>query len=213
MGITERRIREKQQRSEDILDAAEVVFFEKGWQQATMDDVAARAELSKGTLYLYFKSKEELYLGINLRAIQLLYDMFTEAINSAQLGMDQLQAIGRAYFEFWHRHPHYFDTLLHFEAVRIAGLEQSQMAESYHEWGGKVNGLVAQSVANGMQDGTMRTDLDPVKTAVVLWGMASGMIQLVARKAEMLQQRCQISPDQFMGGFFDFVRSGLEPRN
>ncbi|MCK5408322.1 MAG: helix-turn-helix transcriptional regulator, partial [Candidatus Krumholzibacteria bacterium] len=60
MGIAERREREKEQRRIDIIDAAERVFFSKGWQAATMDDVAEAVELSKATLYLYFKNKEEL---------------------------------------------------------------------------------------------------------------------------------------------------------
>ena len=61
MGITERKEREKLQRREDILNAAERVFFSKGHKNSTMDDVAEEAELSKGTLYLYFKSKEGFY--------------------------------------------------------------------------------------------------------------------------------------------------------
>ena len=69
MGITERREREKEQRHNDIIDAAEKVFFSRGLEHATMDNVAVEAELSKGTLYLYFKSKEELYLAILLRSL------------------------------------------------------------------------------------------------------------------------------------------------
>ena len=58
MGIAERREREKQQRWNDILDAAESVFFDKGYNHAKMDDVAEKAELSKGTLYLILKAKK-----------------------------------------------------------------------------------------------------------------------------------------------------------
>lgn len=213
MGISERRIREKHQRSEDILDAAEHVFFGQGWQQATMDDVAARAELSKGTLYLYFKSKEELYLGINLRAIQLLHDKFSLALDSQPTGMEQLMAIGQAYANFWREFPNYFDTLLHFEAVRIAGIEQSAMAESYHEWGRRVNGLVAQAVANGIEDRSIRRDVDPMQTSVLLWATCSGMIQLLARKADYLSERCGTTADGFMAGYYDLIRRALEPRH
>ena len=52
MGIAERREREREQRRNTILDAAETVFFSKGINLATMDEVAEEAELSKGTLYL-----------------------------------------------------------------------------------------------------------------------------------------------------------------
>jgi len=64
MGINERREREKEVRRDAILDAAENIFFSKGVDSSSMDEIASRAELSKGTLYLYFKNKDELYHGI-----------------------------------------------------------------------------------------------------------------------------------------------------
>ena len=68
LRIREERRALKEQRREErrqqILDAAEKVFFSKGVAAATMDEVAAEAELSKGTLYLYFKSKDEIILSI-----------------------------------------------------------------------------------------------------------------------------------------------------
>ena len=76
MGIKERREREKEQRRNDILDAAEQMFFEKGYNATKMDDVAEKAELSKGTLYLYFKNKEELYFGLTHRALLNLRERF-----------------------------------------------------------------------------------------------------------------------------------------
>ena len=72
MGIAERKEREKQQRREEIMQAAEEVFFSKGFEKSTMDDVAEKAELSKGTLYLYFKSKEDLHMAVARKAINLL---------------------------------------------------------------------------------------------------------------------------------------------
>ena len=64
MGIAERKQREKEQRRQHILQVAETIFLEKGINSSTMDEIAAVCELSKGTLYLYFKSKEELFLDI-----------------------------------------------------------------------------------------------------------------------------------------------------
>ena len=57
MGVVERKEREKELRSESIIDAAERIFFNKGFEHATMNDVAEEAELSKGALYLYFHAK------------------------------------------------------------------------------------------------------------------------------------------------------------
>ena len=91
MGTAERREREKEQRRNDIIDAAERVFFNKGLENATMDDVAEHAELSKGTLYLYFKSKEELYLAIHLRGNLILKEMFEAAVKKPKTGIEKVR--------------------------------------------------------------------------------------------------------------------------
>ncbi len=61
MGISERKEREKKERRRQIREAALHVFSLKGYEAATMDDIAERAELSKGVLYYYFSSKRQLY--------------------------------------------------------------------------------------------------------------------------------------------------------
>ncbi len=57
MGIKERRIREKEHRQNEILKAAQTLFFEQGFAATSMNQIAKAAELSKGALYLYFRNK------------------------------------------------------------------------------------------------------------------------------------------------------------
>jgi AcrR family transcriptional regulator len=72
MGIQERKEREKERRRQQIMVAAKRVFSEKGFTKSTMEDIASEAELSPGTLYLYFKNKDELYASLSLRVLQYL---------------------------------------------------------------------------------------------------------------------------------------------
>ncbi|MCX6566175.1 MAG: helix-turn-helix domain containing protein [Candidatus Aminicenantes bacterium] len=69
MGVKERREREEQTRLDVILGAAEKVFSEQGYYHTRMDDIAEAAELAKGTLYYYFKSKDEIFFHILEREI------------------------------------------------------------------------------------------------------------------------------------------------
>ncbi|MFZ3047702.1 MAG: TetR/AcrR family transcriptional regulator, partial [Desulfatirhabdiaceae bacterium] len=73
MGIRERKERDKERRHQQILVAAKRVFSEKGFNKSTMEDIAGEAELSPGTLYLYFKNKEELHASLSLRVMQYLH--------------------------------------------------------------------------------------------------------------------------------------------
>jgi AcrR family transcriptional regulator len=56
--------RRKLERPNEILDAAVLVFAEKGFAAARMEDIASRAGVTKGTIYLYFKSKEEVFKSL-----------------------------------------------------------------------------------------------------------------------------------------------------
>jgi AcrR family transcriptional regulator len=74
MGIRERRGREEQARLTAILGAAESVFARKGFYEARMDDIAEKAELAKGTLYYYFKSKDEIFVHLLERESEKVYE-------------------------------------------------------------------------------------------------------------------------------------------
>ena len=100
MGTLERRLRERDRRRTKIVDAAEEIFLLRGVQDATMGEVASRAELSKGALYLYFKSKQELALAIGLRRRTRLLDRFDEQILEASSGKDLLQRLFAEYTAF-----------------------------------------------------------------------------------------------------------------
>src|ERR1700733_12831249 len=104
--ITERREEEKERRRAEILDAAETLYSQKGWDAVTVDQVARSARLSRALVYVYFRDKEELLFAIGERAMRLLRDRFIEAAASNALGLDQVEAIGQAYMAYAHEFPH-----------------------------------------------------------------------------------------------------------
>jgi AcrR family transcriptional regulator len=72
MGIRERKRREKERRRQQIIAAVRRVLLVKDFGSATMADIAREAELSSGTLYLYFKNKNELYASLSVAPLQYL---------------------------------------------------------------------------------------------------------------------------------------------
>ncbi len=66
---TKRWERRKEDRAPEILEAALACFAEKGFAAARMDDIAARAHITKGTIYLYFQNKEELFKALARQSI------------------------------------------------------------------------------------------------------------------------------------------------
>jgi AcrR family transcriptional regulator len=209
MGIAERRRREREERRHAIVDAAEAVFFSSGWEDATMDAVAERAELAKATLYLYFKSKEELYAAVLLRGSRIMYDMFRDAATAHERGIDRVEAIGRAYIRFAHEHPDYFHAMMHFGARPRDIVEMGECERECEEVGQQTIGAVAGAVQSGIDDGTIRSDLDPVQTAIILWAQTTGMLQILSVKGEHLDSVHRLSPDDLMQSYFAFVERAL----
>ncbi len=210
MGTTERREREKLRRKNEIIDSAERVFFSKGLDQSTMDDVAAEAELSKGTLYLYFKSKEELYLAVNERGFQILQTLFSEAISIEQNGLDKIRAIGQAYFKFAQQYSDYFNAMLYYESRDIDFSIENSCARACEEVGTETLKIVASAIQTGIVDGSIRSDLDPFKTAVVLWGQSSGIVQVHTLKGQHFQEKHKIKPEEIMQLSLEMMARSLQ---
>jgi TetR/AcrR family transcriptional regulator len=115
MGIAERKEREKQKRRKSILDAAEKIFFAENGDKATMDDLAEKVELSKGTLYLYFKNKTELLYALAERGVNLLYENCKKIRKSGLTGKQQLSDLGDEFVRFVEEYPGHFELILRFE--------------------------------------------------------------------------------------------------
>ncbi len=210
MGIAERREREKEQRRNAIIDAAEKVFFSQGLERATMDDVAEKAELSKGTLYLYFKSKEELYLAIHLRGNIILKKMFENAVARFDRGIEKVRAVGQAYMEFYQKYPDYFHAMIYYESRVFDYQDADSIALQCVEMGKSTLEILIDAIEYGKRDGSIRPDIDAIKTAISLWGQSTGIIQIIALKEFILIQNHEISSEDIVDYTFDLIYHSLK---
>ena len=96
MGIAERRQREKEMRRIAILDAAERLFFSRGYEDVSMEEIASEVELNKATIYLYFKNKETLFATIVLRGIRILQKKYMECMEKQIPGVVKVALMGQA---------------------------------------------------------------------------------------------------------------------
>ncbi|MBD3232579.1 MAG: TetR family transcriptional regulator [candidate division Zixibacteria bacterium] len=212
MGTAERKEREKIRRQNDILDAAEEVFFERGLKEATMEEVAEKAELSKGTLYLYFKNKEALYLGINLRALAVLRRKFEESIRQYENAGSKLLAIGRAYIDYAAEFPNYFRTMNFVETMRFEPPEDiadDPLMRECQDTGMGVLQLIANIVERGKNEGYFRPELDPMKTAMILWAAGNGVIQLNQNKGAHFCELHGFEKDFLLEEYMQFCERAL----
>jgi AcrR family transcriptional regulator len=158
---------------------------------------------------VYFKDKEELHAAIVLRAFELLSTRFAEAAARARLGIDKVEAIGRAYVAFAHELPHFFDACARFEACGPLAEERGSPFTECFEAGDRVHQHVVAAITQGQGDGSIRTDLGDVQIgSIALWGFSHGLIQIAMNKAQVLA-RHGISVRQLVDDAVSMIRKML----
>jgi TetR/AcrR family transcriptional regulator len=193
--IAQRRGEEKERRREEILDAADALYAEKGWDAVTVEQVARSARLSRALVYVYFKDKEELLFAIGERAMRLLRDRFIAAAAGHALGMDQIEAIGRAYMGYAYEFPHYFDFCSRFQAHSVS-IDPGSHEGGCRAAGDEAIGAVVKAIEIGIRDASIRPDVgEPMMLAVTLWAFTHGIIQLAMAKGSDLARFGIAIPD------------------
>ncbi len=196
--------RRKDARPQELLAAALELFVERGFAATRLDDVAASAGVSKGTLYLYFANKEELFKAV-------VRESMLPALGEAEVLIEQHQGSAAALFEeialgWWER----------VGSSKVAGITKLMMAESgnfpevarfyYEEVVSRVNAIVARMLEHGIARGEFRKLDTPEALHVVLAPMVMLMLwnqSFSACRAE------QLSPEEYIRTYIDIFLRGL----
>ena len=170
MGTRDRRSREKVARREAILTAAKAVFTEKGLLASTIDDVADRAEVAKGTIYLYFKAKEEIFAALMDEGLELVGKRFIDAVDPSLPADENLRRLCDAYCRVYREEPQYFKLLFFCSHADV----RAKMCANPSECQGLPP--LAALIQKGIDEGTFSATVDPAKAAAIAWGSSNGII-------------------------------------
>ncbi|MCP3873295.1 MAG: TetR/AcrR family transcriptional regulator [Desulfobacteraceae bacterium] len=177
MGIKERRKREKQFRKKEILAAAKVLFFEQGFAATSMNQIAKQVELSKGTLYLYFKNKEELYVSLLVEGLSLMNEAFVRAVQDKTTWIEKLSALGWAYYQFSVDQKQFFHINVQFHHGEITKNISDDLYQQCAEAAINALSFLSDAVQQGISTNEIKQE-DPLSIAVILWGSLTGTIML-----------------------------------
>lgn len=183
MGVAERREREREQRRNRILDAAERTFHRDGFDSATMDAVADGAQLGKGTLYLYFRNKDELLMGVVARNQARLLENFEAAQASGGSGLARARQMLRAYAAHMVTPP---ERLRMAMSRWVSGIKFSSEGPCASSVNANVHALfsvMSDAILVGQRDGSVRDDVDASQLALHLWSGVNGALLLGLQRA------------------------------
>lgn len=211
MGIAERKEREKLQRRNDIIDAAEKVFFSRGFENATMDEIADMAELSKGTLYLYFKSKEDLQFAIFMRGSDILMKLMKDNLSANSSGYERLLELADSFIRFSREYRSYFNLFMYYESNRMEALNINQEQLQVYLKEDSPLALVTHQVIMGMEDGSLRDDLTAEVFSATLWSQMLGVLIVLYNKAD-LYEIFNLRADEILQTHLELVSNGSIPK-
>jgi len=174
MGLHERREREREQRREQILDAARELLLEKGYYHISMRQIATLAELGVGTIYSYFKSKEDIYADLSTDVFDQLYDAMRKAADGAASPPEKIRGIANALLDFSSDHRMYYDFLDYFISTPRT-IFPPEMKERVDYHGNRILEPVAEAIRQGMASGRFRK-VSPERHALIFFGSVHGFL-------------------------------------
>jgi TetR/AcrR family transcriptional regulator len=128
MPKVSRRETKKDKKRKAIIGAAEDLFFSRGYDNVSLDNIAKKADLGRSTIYLYFENKEELFFAIVIRGTVILYTMITEEVKKGSTSIEKLAAFRKAYYTFAKKYPDYLKAYNYFLSGRfdLANIETKE---------------------------------------------------------------------------------------
>jgi len=174
MGIQERKEREKQELKELIMSTAAKLFRQKGYEATSMRAIAEEIEYSPGTIYLYFKDKDELLYQLSVRAFNLFFEYFSR-VRSVKDPLERLFKLGEVYLTFAIEQPAYYD-LMFIMTDPMRSLDKENWVE------GKKNHQVLTDILRECQAaGHFKGyELDPL--SFMIWSQVHGISSIYVKE-------------------------------
>ncbi|MFA5032533.1 MAG: TetR/AcrR family transcriptional regulator [bacterium] len=195
-----RKEREKQGRREEIFNAAKTIFAKKGFEKATMEEIAEKAELSKGAIYLHFKSKDELFISLIENYLDKLTSLIKNIVESKKLPFEKINEIVMQIISYLYANKEFVSI---FSPERGEFLHKMQVKSARERILLKLQNqtiLIARVIKEGTESGVFK-DVDPHASAYILFGMIHNTIAgLIIYEKKTFKKDALLIIDMFLNG-------------
>lgn len=197
----------KDDRKQYILDCAEDIVKHDGLDELNIAKVGKKANLSIGTIYLYFENKEDIIAHLTLKSRQVLLSKFNESYENEPNVLNQVSNFLHAYFQFYKEYPFYNQLVSYYEAN--TGLKEPEYLKSASL---DINMFVVNVLNEGKKQGVIKQDLNEFEFSFLLWGTAVGVIQLLEVKKEVLEDSLKMKEIDFFNSYINLIISSIKTK-
>jgi AcrR family transcriptional regulator len=206
MGIKERKEREKERRRQQIIVAAKRIFSAKGFNKATMEDIAEEAEISPGTIYIYFKNKDELYASLSIRILQHLNIRLEHVKNQNNVNDEQrIASLKDALYDIYDFDPLILINLFHLQSSESLKNLSPELLSEIKRLSQSSLKIMSDIFSEGISTGVF-IKANPNALADIFWALFSGVIlweeskKIIDNKKDFLKPTLDIAFDIFRQG-------------
>jgi TetR/AcrR family transcriptional regulator len=165
MTVVERRQREKKMRRENAIIVASKLFYSKGYESVSMDEIAKEAELGKTTLYKYFIDKQALFIEVVKRGTEILSSIIREEEERAQTTCNRFGVLDIASKRFSFEYPEYAYSYIIFRSGRYGIFNNTDMKNEIEEINKFTKELFEEVISEinlGIENGIIRSEMNPI---------------------------------------------------
>jgi len=201
MGISERKKREKEAIKAKILETANKLFLEKGYEGTSIRTISEAIEYSPATIYLYFKDKNDIFFQLQQQAFELLQEKM-KATQSIISPLERLKAMGKVYLNFAFDNPQYYDLMFILRSPMESLGEENTWQQGIELYQTIENTVEACIVANQIKV----TDHQVI--AFTIWSYIHGQCALLIRKRFPMHEKQHLR--YLISSSFEFFWKCLE---
>jgi AcrR family transcriptional regulator len=193
---------DSQNKRQQILHAAYIVFSRKGYHRATVDEIIALADTGKGTVYNYFVNKEQLFYTLIKECNTPFQAILEGVVNSSEPPLQKVEAIIKAFLEFYVKHADLWRVMMHevrgFGVAGSSNFTQEQL-DKYHVCFCGTIGMIEKVLLEAQEKDVIRRECDATRAA---HGLFSVIVTFVFRDFvnENISETAHMIADLFLYG-------------
>ncbi|MFP7298966.1 TetR/AcrR family transcriptional regulator [Neobacillus niacini] len=165
----------KAKRRQEVIESALLCFAEKGFESSTMDDIVERSGTSKGLVYNYFKSKEELYTSLMEERSSKMFFTFREKFQQLHTATEKLKEIFSYYQEALKKEGYQDYLKVHFEWIIYASRNVKLKQKMVDRFEKEVCAFVEEIINEGIANGEFNPNLATGSVAAIFWAKVDGI--------------------------------------
>jgi AcrR family transcriptional regulator len=192
VGLLERRGKEKDSRKKLILKSARTLFFKKGFNNVTVDEIAKISELGKGSIYLYFNSKEEIYAQILLNDIENFNEQVSVLLNKKKIASELLVDFSCIYVDFFLNDGELFRILMTYMLQPTKMNLTKELNSQILTANASSIDVIGRILQLGVESKEFSDGIDLKQNQNAIWGLLNGIISLYIFSGLQIKRRERI---------------------